>query len=452
MLLFWVVFYLVVTLLIGIYSSTLIKSSKDFLLAGRRLPLPIAISTVFATWFGSETILGSSVEFAKNGLQGVIEEPFGAALGLIIVGLFFARPLYRKNYLTLGDFFKDQFGPNAEMFAAIFLVVNYLGWIAAQMVAMGLVLSMVVGINIETGIIVTSIIVIIYSWIGGLWAVSLTDTVQMVLIIIGLVAATIHTMPSEGVNSVIVNLPEDYFQFLPKNNLHSYLIWLGALLTLGLGSVPQQDVFQRIMASKSENVAVISSIVAGLLYLSIALIPLWLGLIAKGNISNLEDPQMLLPNLILNKTPLAIQVLFFGALLSAIMSTASGAIIAPSALLSENIIKPLYGYNLSDKQFLQINRYSIIIISLVSLGIALVERNIYDLVAQASALDLVTLFIPMVAGLFFKNRSEKAVLGSMILGMGSWIGAMYIGTDIPEIFVGLLGSLIGFALGKMLQK
>nr|NAZ23759.1 sodium:solute symporter [Thermocrinis sp.] len=145
MLLLSIVLYILLTLAIGVYASTFVKNSKDYLLAGRNLPFFMATFVAFATWFGAETVLGASSQMAKEGLWGVIEDPFGAALCLILVGLFFAKPLYRLNLLTFGDFYRRFYGRKAEVVASLLLIASYFGWIGAQMLAIGLILNITTG-------------------------------------------------------------------------------------------------------------------------------------------------------------------------------------------------------------------------------------------------------------------------------------------------------------------
>ena len=450
MLLFWIFIYLVVSLAAGVNASRRVHSSRDFILAGRKLPFFMATSTVFATWFGSETILGASSEFAEHGLPGVIEEPFGAALCLILVGVFFARPLYRRGYLTFGDFYRDQFGSKTETVAAIALILSYFGWIAAQFVAMGIILNLVTGVSVEGAMIFTALIVIFYTYLGGMWAVSFTDSVQMLMIVGGLLVSAWYIMPAGGITDVIASAPPGFFRFFPEGGAESWIIWTGALMTLGLGSIPQQDVYQRVMSSRSEKIAVWSSITAGVLYLSVAFIPLFLGLVARRDTANAG--QNLLPELIMGKTPLAVQVVFIGALISAIMSTASGGILAPSSILSENIIRPLLHKKISDSKFLVITRDSVIAIAVVALFMALYQRNIYELVAQASALSLVSLFVPLIAGLFFDSRSENAALVSIVAGLVVWLAALWKETVYPDIFYGLGASFLGYVLVVLFER
>jgi len=140
-LLAFVLVYLLISISIGLYAATRVKNSTDYAVAGRSLPMPIVIATVFATWFGSETVLGIPARFAEQGLSGTVEDPFGASLCLIFVGLFFARKLYRMNLLTIGDYYKQRYNRTVEVIVSLCIVASYLGWVSAQITAMGLVFS-----------------------------------------------------------------------------------------------------------------------------------------------------------------------------------------------------------------------------------------------------------------------------------------------------------------------
>lgn len=456
MLFFFVVIYILLTLAIGIYSARKVKSSSDFILAGRRLPLFMATATVFATWFGSETILGASSRFAEEGILGVIEDPFGASLCLLLVGLFFARRLYRMNLTTFGDFYKFKFGPVAEKVAAVSLIISYFGWIAAQFVAIGIVINLLSGLNLYIAIIISASIVIAYTYYGGMWSVSVTDFFQTIMIVIGLVAAILVIVPQAGgIESIIKSVPDEKLQFLPSGGTYNWLAYIAAWITLGLGSIPQQDVYQRVMSSKSENVAVTSSLLAAAMYLTIAIAPLMLALAAKNlNIEHVHGSQFLLPHLILEKSGIVIQVLFFGALVSAILSTASGALLAPSVILSENILrsKKQNGDETEDKRFLKLSRYSVLIVATISLLMALVRKDIYELVSEASAISLVSLFVPLVAGLFFNSTKSLSAIVSMIGGLVVWFICVWIETLVPPILLGLAASAAGYAIVSLVLK
>ena len=189
MLLWFVIAYWIISVGIGLYAATRVHNTRDCAIAGRSLPFYMVTATVFATWFGAETVLGIPAIFLKEGLHGVVADPFGAALCLILVGLFFAAPLYRMNLLTIGDFYRKRFGKGVEIFCSTAIILSYLGWVAAQITALGLVFNVVSGgeISTEAGMVIGTLSVLIYVIFGGMLAVAWTDFIQMIVLIIGLV-------------------------------------------------------------------------------------------------------------------------------------------------------------------------------------------------------------------------------------------------------------------------
>ncbi|WP_114784468.1 sodium:solute symporter family protein [Botryobacter ruber] len=454
MLISFVLLYLLLNIGIGFWASRRVKNTTDFLLAGRQLPFYISTAVVFATWFGSETLLGASSEFASHGLLGVIEDPFGAALCLVLVGLFFARKLYRLHLLTIGDYYRVRYNRTTELIAAFFMVISYFGWIAAQMVALGIVMNQVFGISTPAGIVCGSLVVVAYTFLGGMWSVSITDFIQTVMIIAGLIFITFTLTREADLSAVTSQLPPNFFRMVPQErDLGSWLNYLALWMTIGLGSIPQQDVFQRVMSARTERVAVFSSIFAGFLYLTVAFMPLLLALYARVLHPDLlqQDAQLLVPGLVLRSASLWVKVLFFGALLSAIISTASGAILAPASVLSENMLRPLLG-ELNDRQLLALSRMSVLAVAAVSLGMALLRSNIYELVSESSALSLVSLFVPLVAGMYWKKANTGGAIGSMLAGMAVWLCCIVLDTALNPLLYGLAASFAGLVAGNFFVK
>ncbi len=425
------------------------------MLAGRSLPLMLSSAALFATWFGSETVFGASSEFLEGGLYNVIEDPFGAALCLILFGIFFARKLYNLNLLTLGDFFTRRYGKRTELVASVFLAPPYVGYIAAQLVAMGLIINVVTGLQVWEGVVISSIIVTLYTYVGGMWAVSITDFIQSIIIVLGLaVLAVVLAMKAGGVGTVLAAVPKENFKFFPTLDFREIVTWLAAWSVLGLGSIPSQDVFQRAMSSKSARTAEMSCYIAAGLYLTVAMLPLFISLCARHIYGNElpTDTQLALPSMVLHHTALPIQILFFGSLLSAIMSTTSSAILAPASIFSENLIKPIFNTRLSDKQPLNTTRFSILLFSVVATIMACMRSNIYELVSESSILSLVSIFAPLVMGLYWSKSNSAGALLSMILGIGSWILFEFLETGWPSLVPATLISFISMIGGSLLFK
>jgi Na+/proline symporter len=451
----WVIVYLVVTVLVGLIASRMVRNSDDFLSASRKVPFLLSSFALFAFWFGSETVFGASSEFIQHGLLGVIEDPFGAFLCLILFALIFVRPLYRQNINTLGDLFRKTYGPRIETIASVFMQFTFLGYVAAQIIALSILFDILFGLDPVIGKVTGAAIVTLYTAAGGMWAVSITDFIQSIVIVVGLILLAIFF--TGMVDGPVLTAPtEHFFDFVPtQTNEHSWMDYLSAWLTVGLGSLASQDIFQRANAAKSEKIAVRSTYVGAMLYLIMAMLPLYLGLLSLQIDPSLSegDAQYALLGLVSGYAPIWLQVLFMGALVSAIFSTSSGAILAPSSILSENLIKPLFIPNATDKQFLLISRLSVVFIGILAAWLSLVSESIYDLVAQSSILGAVSILVPMFCALFMKPSKFGALL-AMTLGMTSYFVVEFqlIAIEFPAMLIGIGCSIGGMMLGNLIPS
>src|SRR5690348_15982411 len=220
-----------------------VHNTKDFAIAGRHLPFYMVTATVFATWFGSETVLGIPATFLKEGLYGVVADPFGSSMCPILVGLFFAAPLYRKNLLTIGDFYKQRFGRAVEVLTTLAIVISYLGWVGAQITALGLVFNVVsdVSLSKEAGMWIGSITILIYTIFGGMWAVAITDFLQMIIIVLGMLYIGGEISGQVGGVSAVVQHASaaGKFSFWPTPDLKEIIAFAAAWITMMFGSIPQ---------------------------------------------------------------------------------------------------------------------------------------------------------------------------------------------------------------------
>lgn len=463
MLLWFVILYLAVSIGIGLYAAMRVKSSRDYIVAGRHLPIFVVFAMVFATWFGAETVLGISATFLTDGLAGLVSDPFGAALCLILFGLFFARPLYRMNLLTIGDFYRQRYNRPVELIVSICIALSYLGWVSAQITALGVVFNVLTegGISQEAGMIIGAAIVLTYTLFGGMWSVAFTTAVQMVIIVLGL--AFISWLVSDmagGVGTVIEHAAaNNKFDFWPAFSAVEILAFIAAWITMGFGSIPQQDVFQRVNSAKSEKAAVHGTILGGAAYFVFAAVPLFLAyaatLIDPAMVERLieEDSQLILPTLIFEHLPLYAQVIFYGALLSVIMSTASGTLLAPSVTIAENVLKGLMG-PMDDRHFLRLTRTVVIIFSvLVTLYALSSGATIHTMVENAYMVTLVSAFVPLVFGIYWKRATTQGAMLAIVLGIGSWLlmeAFLPEGESMwPPQLVGLLFSFTGMLIGSL---
>lgn len=459
MLMFFVVLYLFVTLAIWLYFARKVKDSNDYILSGRNLPLYIITATAFATWFWAETVIWTSWAVIEEWFIWIIEDPFGVALCLILIWVFFAKKLYNLNLTTLWDFYKLKYWRKVESVASIIIILSYFGWIAAQMLALWKILNIVTWIETTYGILIASTIVIIYTVFGWMYSIARVDFIQMIIIVLWLFMVVFQLVWAAGwLGNIFGQIPVWTFDIRPSLEPKEFLAWIAAWLTLWLGSIPQQDVYQRIMSAKSAKVAMWWSIIAWLLYLTIAMIPAFLWITASilypELVTSLWDNELVLTSMILNHTNIFTQIIFFWALLSAIMSTASWALLAPSTVLSENIIKP-YFKDLSDKKFLLLTRYSVIIMAVLSLWFALTQWSVYELVAWTYSLVLVTIFSPLAFWLYWKKANSLWAMLAMIIWWLTYLKMEYYSDwefIIPALLVWLLASIFGMILWSLLPK
>ena len=463
-----VALYLLVTIAIGLWAARRVHNSRDYVVAGRSLPLYMSAATVFATWFGAETVLSVSATFAKDGLGGIIADPFGASFCLVFVALFFARAFYRMDLLTIGDFYRKRYNKTVEVITSVAITASYLGWTSAQLTALGLVFWVLSGgaISLNTGILIGAAIVVVYTIFGGMWSVALTDLFQSVVILLGLTAVAwlVGDMAGGPAKVIAAASEAGKFEFWPKAGAKEWLAFLAAWMTLAIGSIPQQDVFQRVTSAKDEKTAVRGTLIGAAVYFCFAFVPIFIAFAALvidpgyEKLFAAEDAreiQRILPDLILNKTPVWAQVLFFGALLSAILSTASGALIAPTSLFTENVVRP-FVRGMSDRQFMLLLRVILVTFTLAALLFALNSKStMYEMVQNAYKVTLVSCIVPLAAGIFWKRANIPGAVLSVVFGLLSWTIAEWLTTDdtvIPAQLVGLAFSIIGMVLGSLVPR
>jgi Na+/proline symporter len=469
MLLGFVILYLVISIAIGMYAATRVHNARDYISAGRSLPLAMVLAMVFATWFGAETVLGIPATFLKEDLGGLISDPFGASLCLVLFGLFFARKLYRMNLVTIADFYRERYDRRVEVITGIAIALSYLGWVSAQITALGLVFNVLSDgqITQAQGILIGAAVVLMYTLYGGMWSVALTTFFQMIVIVLGLFyIAWLISGLTGGVAPVVEHAAANgKFHFLPELNAVALVAFISGLLTMGFGSIPQQDVFQRANASKNENVAVWGTVLGGIAYFLFAAVPLFLAYSA-----NLIDPalsakwlaqdsQKLLPELVKGHLPLAAQVIFYGALLSVIMSTASGTLLAPSVTISENVLKGFVTHrkHMSEQKLLVMTRWVVgcfsVLVTVYALWALGAETGIHKMVENAYKVTLVVAFVPLAAGLYWPRANTRGAYLAIGLGLAAWLPLEIWPPDgegfMPPQFAGFLMACLGMLAGGL---
>ncbi|MGB5009447.1 MAG: sodium:solute symporter family protein [Candidatus Dechloromonas phosphoritropha] len=459
MLIWFVVLYLMLSIGIGLYVATRVHTAKDFAVAGRHLPLPVV------TWFGAEAVFGVSAPFVKDGLRGVVADPFGSSLCLIIAGFFFAKKLYKLNILTLGDYFRMRYNRTVEVLTTLCIVASYLGWVSAQIKALGLIFNVVTDgfVSQTAGMILGAAIVLTYTTFGGMLSVAILDFVQMGVIMGGMLYIGYLVSGLTGGVELVINHASTAgkLEFFPPPDPWQWLTFLGAWITMMLGSIPQQDVFQRITSARTATIAIWGSILGGSIYFCFTFVPMFIAyaatLIDPGLFNELmqTDSQLVLPTLVLQHTPVFAQAIFFGAVLSAVMSCSSATLLAPSVAFSENIVRGFFP-GMGDHQFLRVMRVAIVVFTLIVLAFALYSNSsIFKMVENAYKVTLAGAFVPLFFGAFWKRATTQGALAAILGGLSAWILVeLLIGETslVPPQLIGLAISMLGMIAGSLLPQ
>ncbi len=462
MLLSLVFVYLLITIAIGLLAAKKVHNSADFAIAGRNLPLAMIVTTTFATWFGSETVLGIPAKFVNGGLQGVVEDPFGAGFCLIFVGLFFAGKLYKMTLLTISDYYRERYGRVVEVACSLIIMLSYLGWVSAQVTALGLVFNVLSGgaISVPWGMVIGVVSILAYTLFGGMWSVAITDFIQMIILVVGLSVLAVFAADQAGGADKVVALAvsQDMFKFWPEPTFKEIAFFIAAAVTIMFGSIPQQDVFQRVMSANNIKAATRGPVIGGICYILFAFVPMFLVVSAmiimpeKAATLMAEDPQKVLPTLVMEQMPFVMQVLFFGALLSAIKSCASATLLAPSVTFTENIWRQFKPYQ-SDQQELRAMRVTVLGFSVIVLCYAILMQgtSIYEMVSSAYQVPLVGAFVPLTFGLYWKRASTQGAIAAIVLGLSVWVVLLFtpLGEEFPAQLAGLVASLFGMVVGSL---
>ncbi len=450
---FFIICYLLTTLGIGFWASRKIKTSDDFALAGKSLSTSLVGVTLFATWFGSSQIMGNPGYFIVDGFSSYITLTLTGGICLFIVGMFYARKLYRMQIVTINDFFRVRYSKNLETASSLIMVFSYPHWIAAQFVALAYLFHAVMDIPFSYGILLGASIVVFYTYIGGMWAVAYTDMVQSVMILLGLFILLFEVLhKTEGITPIFANQPSAFFDLCPQKDLDAWSEYIALTLAFTAGAIPVQEIYQRVFSAKNEKAARNGLYLGALLMVIIPSIPLIIGLggvYLYPELSTSGNSQDIIPSLVKLMTSIPVQILFYGAMISAILSTSSGAMLAPATVIAENLIKP-YKKNIADKKLLLYTRLSVILVAAISCYFAFDDSDIVGLVAASLSLILVCLFAPLTFGLFWKKASTIGAWAAIIIGGLTWLFCFIYETRIDATIYGTISSCVSMVVVSLL--
>lgn len=447
--LFAIVAYVLVQFAIGAWVSRRMVSETDYILAGRTLGVGLTTFSVFATYFGAEAIVASGGAVYDKGLAGAVVDPFGYAAAIIIVGLFFARALWSRGLTTFADLFRERYSPGVERLVVIVLVPGSVIWAAAQVRAFGQVMSANSGMGLVTAITLAAVLVGAYSVVGGLLADAITDTIQGVAVLVGLVILGVIVAANVGglASSLAAVEPDKLKVFDAEEGV------LGTLEKLAIpvcGTIVAVELISRFLGARTADVATAGTAIGGIIYLAIGFVPVYLGLVGPGLLSGVQDAEQIVPKLAEVYLPGVLYIAFIGAIISAILSTVHSALHAPAAQISHNIVVRLVPGMTAGGTLWSV-RMTVMALCAVAYAISVTSQGIHELVETASAFGSAGVFVATLFALFTRFGGPLSAYTSVAAGMLVWAAGKYVlGLTAPYL-LGLLAATVGYIGAALIE-
>jgi SSS family solute:Na+ symporter len=434
---------------IGVWVSRRIHTESDYILAGRKLGYVLTTFSIFATWFGAETIVGSAGRAYRDGVSLGSAEPFGYGLCLILMGLIFAVPLWRRQLTTLADLYRQRFSPAAERLAAVILIPGSVLWAAAQIRAFAHVLSISGdGLNVETALAIAAGFTILYTAFGGMLADAITDVIQGLLLAVGLVILLFAVLPHVGGAPNQITLDPTRVHALPADESPLAILERWAIPVAG--SVIATELVGRVLAARSADVARRSSLMAGGMYIVFGTIPLLIGVMGPQIAPNLADGEQLLPYIARTLLPTALYVVFAGALISAILSTVDSTLLVSSSLLSHNIVTPLLRIT-DERAKVLIARAGVVTFGIGAYFFARQATGVFELVEEASAFGSAGALVTATFGLFSRWGGSRTAIATLAVGVVTYLTASVVDAELPFL-ISLGASLVSYLVGSAFER
>ena len=433
--------YLLLQLAIGAWLAPRIHTEDDYLVGGRRLGYPLTIFSIFATWFGAESCIASAGRAYREGFSLTTAEPFAYGVTLIAMGAIFAVPLWRRKLTTLADLFRQRYGTGVERLAALMLLPGGLLWAAAQLRGFGHVLTTVTDLDIRLAVASAAAFCVLYTTLGGLLADAITDLIQGAMIVLGLLLlVAVVVTDVGGVGAALATIDPARIRVVGTDVAPSALAVLEEWAIPVAGSLVAVELVSRVIAARSPEVARNGALLAGGLYITVGILPIFLGLVAGALVPSLTESEQFLPALAREVLPAAGYVLFAGALISAILSTVDTILLVGAGLVTHNVIAPLLRIG-SDRARVRLARGGVVVLGGLALLLALRAEGVAELVEEASSFGSAGLLVVASFALFSRVGGPRAAAASLVGGLGTYVAATLLGWAYP--FLGSLAAAVG---------
>jgi Na+/proline symporter len=445
-----IVGYVLVQFAVGTWVSRRMASEADYILAGRRLGTALVTFSVFATYFGAEAIVASGGAVYDNGLAGALFDPVGYAAAIIIVGVFFARALWTRGLTTFADLFRQRYSAGVERLVVVVLLPGSVIWAAAQVRAFGQVMDENSGMGLKSAILLAAVLVAAYSVVGGLLADAVTDVIQGIAVLAGLlILGAIVAGHVGGVSAGLAQIEPQRLKLLAAQG--SLVGTLEKIAIPICGTIVAVELISRFLGARSAEVAVKGTAIGGGIYLIVGMVPVFLGLVGPGLLPNVQDSEQIVAKLAKVYLPGLLYIAFAGAIISAILSTVHSALHAPASQISHNIVIRLVP-GLTDRGKLWCVRLTVMALSIVAYLLSVTSERIHDLVETASAFGSAGVFVTALFALFSRFGGPASAYTSVAAGMLVWAGGKYALNLTAPYLLGLSAALVGYVGVGLLER
>jgi Na+/proline symporter len=432
---------MILQIVIGIWVSRKVSNETDYLLAGRNLGYVLTTFGIFATWFAAEGLLSVSGEVFENGLSLITDDFLTWAIGILVLGLFFASKLRQMELVTFADLFKKRYDPTIEKITALVLIPATLFWAAGMIRAFGVTISGFSDIGITAALTIAAVSVIVYTTFGGMLADAYTDLIQGLFLIIGLILLTGFMIANGGLEA-LDKIPEQHFNL--TNNETPFLQSVQSWMIGIFGSIIATELIARILSAKTPKVAKWSTVMGGGLFIIILGLPVLMGFAGTQLFESLEDPEQLIILQAEYYLPDVLFIFFIGALVSAILSTVDSTLLAIGSLLAHNFIIPLTKVT-SKKKKLLINRVGVVFFGVVAYIIALLGSSVHDIIFLAASFGSAGIVVLYFFSFKGNWGGKKAALTAITLGtLVPLIGEYVVDFISYPYLTGFVSALVGY--------
>lgn len=450
---FVVLLYAAGMLALGWYGMRRAKTRDDYLVAGRNLGPGFYLGTMAATVLGGASTIGTVRLGYVHGISGFW---LCGAIGLGIVGLslFLAKPLLKLKIYTVTQVLERRYNPAARQSSAVIMLVYALMIGATSTIAIGTVMQVLFGLPFWVAILVGGGVVVLYSTIGGMWSLTLTDIVQFLIMTVGLVFLLMPMSIADagGWNALVEKLPARYFDFtaIGWDTIVTYFLIYFFGIFIG------QDIWQRVFTARSEGVAKVAGSAAGLYCVLYGLAGALIGMAAKVLLPDLENVNNAFASVVEHSLPNGIRGLVIAAALAALMSTASAGLLAASTTITQDLLPLLRGGRTSGNGDGDVheNRIATLLLGVVMLGIALVVSDVISALTVAYNLLVGGMLVPLIGAIYWKRATTAGAIASMTLGFLTVLGFMVkdgLDANTP-IYYSLAVGLVSFVVISLVTR